>query len=497
MLYGRTLVTTVVGLYTARVMLQALGVTDLGIYNVVAGVLGFMSMMQSAMGLTLQRFLNYDIGRGDHEGARKDFAACFYIYLAIAVIIVILGETIGLWFVNHKLVIPPDRMVAANWVYQFTILSTVVSLLQTPYSGLLTAHENMGIQAWVSIINAFVKLFFTLIVLHAKIDHLILYCGLMFLSNVSNNFFWVWYVKNRYSEHSTAFDLDKNRYRKLFTYAVWNMIGPTVGILNAQGQNVMLNLFFGPAVNAARSIASNIATYTTILNGAFYQAIRPQIVKYYAVDDIDHLSKLIFYTSKMAFFLTILVSIPVFVETPTLIQVWLGQVPDYVVSFTRLHVLIIFFDVLSNPLMGAAMAKENVKWYSIGVSAVYALSLPLSWVVLKITNEPNSVYYAPIVITIFAVIARLYYVKKMLNFSYILYVQRVLIWLIPITVIGPILHFALIRYFDPGIWRVILLSGACFILNLIIIYWTGFNSQERSLAKHLIETRLRNLRKRF
>ena len=351
LLYGRMLFSLLVSLYTSRVVLNTLGVEDYGIYNVVGGVVAMMGLLNGAMATSVQRFMNFELGVGNHEKLRQTFSMSMNIYALFALAFVILAETIGVWFLNTHLLIPQERLSAANYVFQFSIFGTVISLMSNPYNAAIVAHERMDIFAYTSIFAVLVKLGIVFLLLVIPFDKLIGY-GL-FLTCASCLVTLVYYIfcKKHFAECRYSLYWNKSLFKKLFSYFSWNLFGSAAGLIKTEGLNILLNMFFNPVVNAARGIACTINNVLMQFFNNFYTAVQPQIVKYYAQGDTASMLDLVFKSTKYSFFLCLIVSLPVLIEAPYMIHLWLGQVPEYTVIFTRLIVVISVVDALASPIM--------------------------------------------------------------------------------------------------------------------------------------------------
>ncbi len=482
MLYLRMLFVMAISLYLSRIVLNALGVSDYGIYNVVGGVVSFLGVFNSSMGAATQRFLTFDLGRNDINSLKRCFGACVNLYIILSVIVILLAETIGLWFVNTKLNIPSDRMVAANFVYQFTILTSVASLLQNPFSALITAHERMDAFAWISICDILARLVLSIIVLYAPNDHLILYSGLIAIEFVVVSFIYYAFCRKKFIECKFRLFFDKKLYAKIVSYSGWNLFGTSAGIISGQGVNIMLNMFFGPAVNAARGIAMQISGAVSQFFGNFYTAVRPQIVKYYADNNLKQMHSLIINSARFAYYLGLMVMIPVFVELPRIIEIWLGQTPNHLIIFSRLTLVCCLFDCLSNPLMSAALASDKIRNYQIVVATSTFLAFPLSYIAIKLTSSPTAPFVISIFISVLSMLLRAYFVEKLIGLKVITFTKSVIIKVIPATIISPVLPTAMAILIPSSISRLAAITVSSILFSAIVIFTIGLNREERTLV---------------
>ena len=305
-----------ISLFTSRVILQVLGIQDYGIYNVVGGIIAMSGIFNSAMSSSVTRYLTFELGKGDSLQLKKTFSTSLSIYFILCVLFLILAETIGLWFLNNKLIIPADRIIAANYIYQFTILSTIATLIANPYNASIISHEKMSVYAYVSIIEVILKLIIVYILYIIPIDHLISYGALILLTNIIITIAYIIYCLKKFPECHFKFYNDKKLFKQMFSYSGWNLFGAAAGLVKGQGLNILLNMFFDPIVNAARGIAYQINTAIVQFSGNFYTAVKPQITKYYAQTKLDEMLKLIFQRSKMSCYLILLLSLPIAIENP-------------------------------------------------------------------------------------------------------------------------------------------------------------------------------------
>lgn len=425
MLYFRMLIIMLVTLYTSRVVLSALGVVDYGIYNVVGGLVTMMGLLNGAMSVSTQRYLTYELGKGDMLRLKQVFSTCMTIFMILSLIVIILAETIGLWFLYNKMVIPEERMDAACYVYQFSILACILSLITNPFNATIIAHEKMDVYAYVSILEVALKLVIVYLLLVIPTDRLITYGILILASQFIVALCYIIYCWKKFSETHYHFYWDKPLFRELISYSGWNLYGSAAGLVKGQGLNILLNMFFNPAVNAARGIAYQINSAITQFFTNFYTAVRPQITKYYATGEINEMTKLVFRSSKFSFYLIMLISMPIILEAPYIVNLWLGQLPEYVVPFTRLIIAISAIDSMASPLMTTAHATGKIKLYQSSVGTVIILNLPISYLLLKLGGSPMTVFYVSLCISVACLFLRLWIVRRLVNFPVKQYIIEV------------------------------------------------------------------------
>ena len=490
MLYLRMMLTMLVSLFTVRVVLNSLGVVDYGIYNVVGGIVVMFSFLSNTMASASQRFFAFELGRNDIPQLKKTFSLTITIYAIIAVIVLLLAETIGLWFLNSQMVIPPERMKAANWVYQFSILSFIVTIMTISYNAAIIARENMVVYAYVSIAEVVLRLAVVYLLVVFSFDKLILYAVLLFLTTCIITFIYRTICKRKYEECSFQFQWDKDLFKTLISYSGWNLFGALAGVLNNQGINILLNLFFGPVVNTARAIAFqvNAAVNQFVMN--FFTAVQPQITKYFASEEKEKMMKLVFQSSKFSYFLLFLLSMPVFLETNFIFNLWLKDTPQYVVLFTRLVIICSLIDSLSYPLMTAAQATGKIKLYQSVVGGTMLLNLPFSYLLLKVGFLPQVTMYIAIIISIICLFLRLWLLKYMVGLSIRDYLKKVLIPAIFVSILAYTFPLFLTICLKGCFIRFIIVIATGLITSVLTIYFIGISKDERQFILQQLKNRI-------
>lgn len=492
-LYLRMIFILCVGLYTSRIVLNTLGVEDYGIYNVVGGFVAFFSFLNGAMATATQRFITFELARGNIGRQITTFSTAAIIHFAIAIIIVIAAETIGLWFVYHKLVIPEERFSAAIWVYQFSILTMFVSIVSIPYNAAIIAHEKMSAFAYISIFDTVLKLAIVLLLTIVSFDKLIFYAALLFGISLLGRLIYGIYCKRHFEETRVKLVFDKNLFREMTNIAGWSLFGNIAGVFYTQGLNVLLNMFFGPAVNAARAIAVTIQGVVTGFVSNFQMVLNPQITKSYAVGDLQRMHSLIFASSKYSFFLLLLIALPIMVETQTILTVWLKIVPVHTIWFTRLILCILLIDALSNPLMISSQAVGRVKIYQSVVGGLMLLILPIAYVALKLGGNPEMVFMVHLLIAVVALIARVIIVGQMVSFSFISYARKVLLPVCSVFLLAVCASTILFGVTpDGGILKTAIVIVLTLFFTGTAILIAGMNATER----HLLREKITDLRHR-
>ncbi len=486
MLYFRMFLTMGVSLYTSRIVLNTLGVEDFGIYNVVGGVVTMFSFLNSAMASATQRFLSFEIGKNNYDQLKKVFSMSVNIHAIIAFVILILAETLGLWFLNSKLNIPENRMVAANWVYQFSILSFVVTVLSVPYNAIIIAHERMNVYAYVSIAEVGLKLLIVFMLQWFGFDKLKLYAVLIFSVSLIIRLVYGFYCNINFKESKYHLFWDKSLYSKLMNYAGWNLWGNIASVIFGQGINILLNIFFGPIVNAARGIAFQVRSAVSGFVSNFQMAMNPQIIKSFANGNNKYMHQLIFQGAKYSFFLLFIISLPILLETEIVLKLWLKIVPEYTVIFTKLVIVNVLIDCISGPLMTGAQASGKIKLYQSVVGGLLILILPISYLFLKLGYLPQVTLYVSILISIIALFSRLWIIRPLVNLSISKFAKQVLlpiIMVVPVALIFPLIIRSLIT---PGIINLFVVSFVSVLSVIFSIYFIGLNNEEQQFMKNKI-----------
>ena len=496
LLYIRMLFLMVVSLYTSRVVLNALGVEDFGIYNVVGGVVAMFSMLSGSLSAAITRFITYELGTGNRENLKKIFSSAVTIQIGLAVVIILLAEAVGVWFLNVKMNIPEERIVAANWVFQFSILTFSINLICVPYNASIIAHERMSAFAYISILEAIGKLAIAFLITVSPMDRLIFYSLLMCAVALLVRLVYGYYCKKHFEECTYHFLWDKELLKRMFGFAGWNFIGATSGVLRDQGGNIVINLFCGPAVNAARGIAFqvNTAVYGFVSN--FMTALNPQITKSYAAGDRDYMMTLIYQGARLSFYMLLLLSLPVLINTHYILSLWLKIVPDHAVLFVQLVLVFAMSESISNPLITAMLATGKIRNYQLVVGGVQMMNLPISYLLLRMGMFPEVVIVVAIVISQCCLAARLVMLRGMIGLSVREYMEKVYLNVLAVTVIAVILPFLLSTKLEESFLNFVLLCFVALICTGMTIYYVGCSKPERQFVLNKLHTTKNKLNKR-
>lgn len=480
-LYLRSLFVLVISLYTSRVILQVLGASDFGLYSVVGGIIAMLSFLSTAMQASFQRYFAYAMGEGDQEKVLFLFHSSLTVQTILAVFILIIAETLGLWFLNAKMVIEPDRMVAANWVYQASIVSFVIVIFQAPFIAMVTSHERMDLFAYISVLDAVLKLGIVFLLQVIGGDKLIAYSILLLLIGVTNIVLYIVVCKKKLNVNSIKLGRNKKTIISLASFGGWGILDSLAYTLKSNGLNVVLNLFFGTIVNAARGIAYQVLAAVNQFITAFQQSFRPQMTKAYASGNIAYLKKLYYSCTKLSYYLIFTISLPILIETPYILQLWLGDnVPNHTVAFTRLVLATAFVSTFANPTSGIAYASGRIKWFTIIVSSINLLIVPVAYVFLKLGYPPESAMMVSLVLTIIAQLARLFVVRWLAQMPVLEYMRMVIVPTLLYSIMTPVLPYLTMHSISESSFvRLLLVTGVSLICSFGFGWMIGLNKEER------------------
>lgn len=482
LLYIRMLFLMIISLYTSRVVLATLGVEDYGLYNVVGGVVSMFTMISGALSASISRYITFELGRGDKESLKRVFSSSVTIQLLLATIFFIVAESIGLWFVNAKLVIPPSRLFAANFVYQFSIITFVLNLISVPYNAEIIAHEKMSVFAYISIFEGIGKLVIAWLITISTSDKLILYSLLVMLIALVVRIVYGFYCKRKFEECTFHFIYDRNLLSRMFGFAGWNLIGATSAVCRDHGGNILINLFCGPAINGARAIAVQVNNIILGFVGNFQTALNPQITKKYASDNLVSMLKMIFQGARFSYYILFLIALPLFVNTEFVLSVWLKEVPDHTTNFLRLVLVFSLIECLSGPLMTAMYATEKIKKYQIIVGGIQLLNLPISYIALRCGFEGECVYVVAITLSLLALFARLLLLKTLIGLSPVAFISDVCLNVLFVSFLSSIIPIIHSYYTTESTWVSFVISCLmCLLISSLCVMFIGCRKGEREM----------------
>ena len=487
-LYIRMIVMMIVTFYTTRVILAALGVEDYGIYNVVGGLVAMFSLLSSSLSSATSRFITFGLGQGDKNELRKIFSASVNINVILAAIVILAIETIGVWFLNNKMTIAANRLDAANYVLHFSTITFAIGLLSVPYNASIIAHEKMSTFAYMTIFDAVARLAIALSIKHYGGDKLVLFAALNIIPHVISQIIYWQYCKRKFEECTYERNWDNQIFKRIGSFAIWNFIGCTAGTMKDQGVNIAINLFTGPAVNAARGIAMQVNGIVSRFIQNFTIALNPQIIKDYAAGNLERMHKLIFTGTRFSYFLFMFISIPVFFEIETLLQVWLGQVPAHTILFTRLVLILTLAEIISQTLVTAQAATGKIRNYQIVVGGILLMNFPISYLLLYLGVMPEMTIVVAIIISQICLIARLWFLKYMVQLPVMDFIKTVYLKVTSVTILSALPPLVAYCLQEPSMLRFFTVCTLSVISSAVFIYFIGCNRSERrnvvnSLAK--------------
>ncbi len=490
MLYIRMFVMMLVSLYTSRIVLDALGENDYGIYNVIGGVVVLFSFLNSALLQATQRFLNFELGKKDLSGAHDVFCMSMNSYIILSVVFFFAAETIGLWFVNTQLNIPSERMYAANWVYQLSVITFIVNLIRVPYNATIIAYEKMDFFAYLSIVEVVFKLLVVYLIIICAFDKLIFFALLYTIIPFLITYSYKLYCNRKFSITRYKYYWNKDTFKKLFSFSGWSLFGSIANVLASQGLVILVNIFHGVAANAAMGIANQVSSKVTQFFTNFQMAFNPQIVKKYAGGETESMYKLIFSASKVSYYIMLVVSLPLILEMDNILNLWLVSVPQYTKEFSQLILVFMLIEALSAPLWMFVQATGRIKTYQVLMGFLIFLNFPIVYIVLSLGYPVYSVWVVRIIVDIVTCTVRCFYIQQKFNFPLSRYVSKVILPILIVSALVLPIPFY-IHCCDCSLWsRMMATAASSILISAITIYFVGLDSQEKELLLFGIKSKL-------
>lgn len=485
-----------ISFFTAGITLNALGVEDYGINNVVGGLVAMFSLLSNSLTAASGRFITFALGKGDLEYQKRVFSTTVNIHIVLAIVVVIAIETVGVWFLNNRLNIPPGRLYAANWVLQCSVISFALGLFSVPYNSSIYAHERMSAFAWFTIYDAVVKLIVVASIYYYGGDKLILLAVISLIPGVIKQFIYWLYCQRNFPECEYNFQLDRGLFKEMFGFAWWSFFSNTSFLLNTQGVNMLMNIYFGVTVNAARGIATQVSQYVSQFVGNFTTAINPQITKNYAEGKITEMHILVCRSARFSFFLILMVGLPIICEAEIILRIWLGSVPQYSVIFVQLSLILGMLDCIGNSGFIACMATGKLKKYAFVITSIACLEFPLSWLFFKFGASVVSSYYLYIVVKSTVLVVRMYLLQDMVDLKVKMYIQQVFIPIISTSIIAILPSILIVNFIEPSFARLVL-SGFIGIISVALsVLYIGMTKNERVvIIQKAIELKTRIIKK--
>lgn len=479
LLYFRMLLMMFVTLFTSREVLDKLGVTDYGIYNVVGGVVAMLGFLNSSMSNAVQRYLSFEIGKNNEAGVNRIFNVSLFAHAGIAVFVFIVMEIVGVWYLNTHMNIPAERMDAANWVLQCSIFTTLFTIVQVPYNAIIISKEQMGIYAYISILEVVLKLLVVYMLAIGNFDKLKLYSVLIMVVTIGIVMIYRFYCTRKYKEAKFKLIKDWNLLKQIVGFASWNMLGELAWVFTGQGVNIILNSFFGPVVNAARGLAEQVNGAVNRFVANFQTAVNPQLIKNYASDQLGEMKTLLFRSTRFSYYLLLALSLPIILKMDFILHLWLKEVPDYTVGFCQLVLVSSLVSTLSNLLAQVARAYGKIRNYQIIVSIFLFLNFPLSYIVLKFGCSPLSSMFVNIGVNTMLLFVRLRLTNRIIQMTYGSFIRNVLLPVIIVTAVALVIPLIIYFMLDNSIISFIIVCLVSFVSVGVSTYALGMNANER------------------
>ena len=486
LLYIRMFILMFISFFTSRVILQVLGIDDYGIYNVVSGFVAMFSILSGSLANAISRFIQFELGRNDLDKLKRTFSTGVNMQIGMALLVFILAEIIGFWFLNYKMNIESSRISAATWVLHCSIIASMVNLVSVPYNAVIIAHEKMSAFAYISLIEAILKLAITYSLFVSPFDKLVTYS--VFLLIVSVLIRWVYgrYCNKNFEESKYVLSWDKDLMKEMSSFVGWNFLGNGMVYVNNQGITLLINVYFGVAINAARGIALQVNNAIQQFITNFVLAVQPQITKSYAAGDIRYSFKLTCFSSKLAFTLTYFFALPILVETEEILRIWLVNPPDYSATFIRWSVATSLFSVVANIMYYLQMAHGDIKKYQIWTTIVNFLIFPLSWICFEFGYSVVLSYEIAFIASFILIFVRFYVVNEKTGFPFKEYIVDVVFRCFLVAIVASVIPVLIRFQMQSGYVRLIVNLFVCVIINLILFYGMILTSEERQIMlKHI------------
>lgn len=478
-LYARMLCTLIINLYTSRIVLNALGASDFGIYNVVGGLVIMFSALSGSISSSIRRFLTIELGTGDIKRLKIVFSSSLTIQFLFSGIILVVAETIGIWFLNTQMNISESRMIAANWCFQCSVLTLILNLISIPYNAAIVAHERMATYAYIGILETVLKLAIVFLLLMSPYDKLIFYSCLLLGIAAIIRLIYGFYCKKNFKECHWSFTFDKQLLKKMLSFSGWNFLGVISSALRDQGVNIAMNIFYGPIVNAARGISMQVNSAINSFVVNFTMALNPQITKNYAIGNINYMNILIKQGSKLSFYMLLLLSLPILIKTEFILKLWLENVPEYTTQFVRLILVFSMCESLSYPTITAIYANGNIKKHELLVSGLQMLNFPLSYILLKLGGMPYWTILIFIFSSICCLIVRLFIARSLIQINIKDFLYNICFKVFIISAISASIPFLIKDFFPNNFSSFIVFSFITMIYTLFVIYFIGCDIHER------------------
>lgn len=490
-LYVRMLISMLVGLYTSRILISQLGVVDFGIYNVVGSIVILLGFLNATLSLSTQRFINYELGNGNYERLTKVYSSSIVIHVLLALLVLVFAETVGLWFLNTQMTIPSDRLTAANYVYQFSILSAMLTLTMIPHTATIIAHEHMKSYATIGIIDVLLRFGVACLLYIINNDKLIVYGLAMFIVVAVDYSMYFLYCKKNFTECRFSFSKDASLYRSMLAFSGWNIFSSISMVLNGHVVGIILNMFFGPVINAARGISNQVNGAVSGFVSNFQVAVNPRIIQSYASNEMDVFYRLVNQSAKMSFFLLLVLVVPIWINIDVILEMWLGSVPQYAGVFCRIVFISSLINTFSLPLATAANANGNIRLFQTACGIFEIMNIPLSYMLLRYGCQPVAVYYLALMIVVITLFVRLFVLRRLIRFEVKRFLPSIVLRCIAIALTAFGGMYALSQVISNTNIGWLLLSVIMSILfTSSLIMALGLNKEEKYYLLNILKTKL-------
>ena len=495
LLYIRMFILMLVSLYTSRVVLNALGVEDYGIYNVVGGVVTMFSVLSSSLSTAISRFITVELGKGDVIKLKKIFSTSINVQIILIVLITLLLETVGLWYLNSKMVIPLERINAANWVFQFSVLTFAINLWSVPYNAFIIAHEKMSAFAYISIFDAIAKLGIAFLIIYSPYDKLVIYSILIMLTGFVQRLLYSLYCKKHFNECRYELTFDRTITKEMFIFSGWNFIGSSSAILRDQGGNLLINFFFGPTVNAARGIALSVNSAVSGFVANFMMALNPQITKNYANGNFEYMFKLAFQGARLSYYIFFLLTLPIMFTASYILELWLGVVPEYTPNFVCWVLIFTLSECLASPLITIMLATGNIRNYQLIVGGVQLMNLPVSYVLLRLGYPADSVFIVAVIFSVVCEFVRLLMLRNMVGLPIRKFIKEVYLNVVSVSVLSSLIPYILLHFFELNCFaHFIIIVSITLVNSLLVIYFIGCSKHDREIVNSAIRNVIKKIK---
>lgn len=487
-LYIRMGFVLLISLYTTRVVLNVLGVDDYGIYNVVCGFVSLFSIFNTSFSTSINRYYNYELGQQSSDGVTRVYSTSVIIQFAVAVIVLILVETIGVWYISNKMVLSPERLGVAHWIFQLSVLSLVITIMQAPFSAAVMAYEKMGFYAVVSIVDTLLKLGFIIVLQFIDYDKLLFYGIIMTIVTVVDFLLYFLYCKSHFPDIRFSRQHDKEMFKSMLSFSGWSLLDPFSYMMRDQGTNMILNTFFGTVVNAAQGIAYQVAGAVESFTSSLATSFRPQIIQTYSEGNFRRTKRLVYSMSRLNYILQLLLVIPLCFEMPYILKLWLGPIfPYYTIVFAVLVLSVKTINTLNTPLSTLIIATGQIKKIKIVSSIIICSVIPIAIILFKLGFEPWSVYASLLFVTIVNQIVHIFFVSKLFpDISVSDYTREIALPCVIYTIIATFLPFIIITFIDSSFLRLLLTVLMSSVVIIICGYWIILDSDEKEMFKGLL-----------